>query len=251
MTNALGVIILAAGLGTRMKSDKAKVLHELNGRPMVLYVVDVARKLAGDQVIVVVGYQADRVQQVVTAEARVRFAIQTEQLGTGHAVSCAMDAVPPECERLVILCGDVPLLELDTLRKFVAHHDRSGSDVTVLAVELDNPKGYGRILVDDSGGVSGIVEEADATTAQKGIRLVNTGIYCVSRAFLESALEQIQTDNAQGEFYLTDMISIAYREGRKVEVSVGKDPLEFIGINSREDLEAVERFMQRQRANIA
>lgn len=247
----VSVVILAAGLGTRMKSDKAKVLHELNGRAMVLYVVEVARRLAGDHVVVVVGHQADRVKSVVSAEAQVRYALQTEQLGTGHAVMCAMDEVSDECERVIVLCGDVPLLAYETLRRFAAEHLQNRRAVSVLAVELDRPTGYGRIIQDETGQVTGIVEEADATDAQKKIRLVNTGVYCVDRAFLSTALEGLETDNAQGEFYLTDIIGIAHREGRSAGVTVGSDPLEFSGINSREDLAAVESVMRRQDAHIS
>lgn len=245
------VVILAAGLGTRMKSNKAKVLHEVNGRPMVLYVVETASRLAGENVIVVIGHQAGRVQSVVSAAATVRYALQKEQLGTGHAVMSAMDKIPAECEQVIVLCGDVPLLTFNTLKTFADAHIKAGRDVSVLAVELDIPTGYGRILLDAAGQVTGIVEEADATERQKMIRLINTGIYMVNRAFLEHALEGLRTDNAQGEFYLTDIVAIAHREGRDTGVTVGTDPLEFTGINSREDLAVVENLMGRQGANIA
>ncbi|MGD9018360.1 MAG: NTP transferase domain-containing protein [Desulfobacterales bacterium] len=250
-SNRVSVVILAAGLGTRMKSDRAKVLHELKGRPMILYVVDVARRIAGDNVVVVVGHQAERVKAIVSAEGGAHYALQAEQLGTGHAVMCAIDSIPPSCEQIIILCGDVPLLTLDTLSQFVDDHIGNSRAVSVLAVELENPTGYGRILRGDDGGVVGIVEEADADQEQKRIGLINTGIYCVNKGFLQSALADLKTDNAQGEFYLTDIIRIAYQNAKPVGVSVGENPVEFSGINSQEDLRAAEKAMDRQDANIA
>lgn len=251
LINDVSVVILAAGLGTRMKSDRAKVLHELNGRPMILYVVDVARRIAGDNVVVVVGHQAETVKAIVSAEEAVHYALQAEQLGTGHAVMCAIDSIPASCEQVIILCGDVPMLTFDTLRQFAGEHIGDRRAVSVLAVELENPTGYGRILRDGGGGVVGIVEEADADHEQKHIRLINTGIYCVNKGFLQSALADLKTDNAQGEFYLTDIIRIAYQKARRVGVTVGKNPVEFLGINSQEDLWAAEKAMERQDANIA
>jgi len=240
----VAVVILAAGLGTRMKSDRAKVLHEIHGKPMISYVVDTARAVAGNQLVIVVGHQAEQVKRTVADQADVLYAHQHEQLGTGHAVMCAMPILPEAARHVVILCGDVPLLRKTTLRRFVEEHRFPNRTLSVLAARVNNPKGYGRIIKAPDGTVTGIVEEADATQAQKSINIVNTGIYCVDRHFLTFALEQIQADNAQGEYYLTDIVNIAHREGMNIGVTIGNDPDEFIGINSREQLKAVEQLMK-------
>ena len=246
-SGAVAIVILAAGLGTRMKSDKAKVLHSILGRPMILYVVDTARYVAGDNVVLVVGHQAEVVRATVTKRADVKFAYQPEQLGTGHAVMCALPALPEEARHVVVLCGDVPLLRIETLQHFVDDHRSHQRTLSVLAVHLDDPTGYGRIVQGQQGQVSGIVEEADATPTQKRIQLVNTGIYCVERGFLEKALASIRADNAQGEYYLTDIVGVAHAAGFSIGVTVGENPDEFTGINSREQLAAVEEMMRHAR----
>ena len=238
------VIILAAGLGTRMKSGRAKVLHEIRQRPMILYVVETAVKVAvADHVVVVVGHQAEAVIDAVGARYPVRYARQAEQRGTGHAVQCAMAAVPVDARQVIILCGDVPMLKASTVAELIARHRQEANDVTVLAVEVDRPRGYGRILRGKKGQVIGIVEEADATEAQRAIRLVNSGIYCVERPFLAEALAQIRPDNAQEEFYLTDIVAIARTDKRRVGVLIGTDAVEVAGINTVEQLEAVSAAM--------
>lgn len=240
----VAIVILAAGLGTRMKSDKAKVLHELNGRPMILYVVDAAVTVAGQNVVLVVGHQADRVQDVVATRADLIYAEQAEQLGTGHAVMCALPHMPPACREVVILCGDVPLIQSATLEHLIAVHRQGRFDITVLAAEVDEPTGYGRIVRDAGNKVCGIVEEADASAEQKSINLINTGIYCVERAFLERALGSLDRDNAQGELYLTDTIHIAYEAQKAIGVVTGRDVNEFCGINTIADLQKVENLLQ-------
>jgi UDP-N-acetylglucosamine diphosphorylase/glucosamine-1-phosphate N-acetyltransferase len=242
----LAVVILAAGLGTRMKSDQAKVLHKILGRPMVLYVVDVAVKTAGENVVLVVGHQADEVRRRVSAHARVRYALQEQQLGTGHAVTCALNETPAACRTLVILCGDVPSIKTNTIERLIGDHQKHRRDVTVLAVAVEDPTGYGRIVMNAKREVVGIVEEADATEDQKRIRIINTGIYCVERDFLDRALNKLTVDNAQGEYYLTDIVAIGKREGRQVGALIAEDPQEFRGVNSQEDLAAVEALMAAQ-----
>ena len=243
----VAVVILAAGLGTRMKSDKAKVLHEIMGRPMVLYVVDTAHSLVGDNIVLVVGHQAEKVKRLVAAQGDLHFAYQEQQLGTGHAVMCAMPSVPKGIRHVVILCGDVPLLKPETLERFIDDHQSRSRTLSILAVDLDDPTGYGRIVQGIDGSVTGIVEEADATHEQRGITIVNTGIYCVERDFLAEALGQISDDNAQGEYYLTDIVAAAYRANLAIGVSIGNDPNEFVGINSRAQLDAVERMLSENR----
>lgn len=244
MIKNVAVVILAAGMGTRMQSDKAKVLHEIQGRPMILYVVETARKIVGDDVVVVIGHQAQKVRAIVSDTAELRFAYQEQQLGTAHAVLCALPLVPEHCEHVVILCGDVPLIQPETIADLAADHLSARRDISVLAVELDNPFGYGRILLDDNRQISAIIEEADATADQKQIKLINSGIYCVDKAFLLEALPKIRPDNAQGELYLTDIMSVGYKEKRNMGVMIGTNRQQILGINTCRDLEAVDAIMK-------
>ena len=238
------VIILAAGMGTRMKSTKAKVLHEILGKPMILYVVETAKKVVGNDIILVIGNQADKVKKIVSERAEVRYAYQDKQLGTGHAVSCALFCIPEYCEEVVILCGDVPLLTADTLMQLVNDHVKKKRDISLLAVEKDNPKGYGRVLYNDKDHVSKIVEEADANKEQKQIKMINTGIYCVRKKFLVDTVGKIKSNNAQGEFYLTDIIELGNKGKKTVGALVGNDDKEFLGINTNENLRDVEKIMK-------
>ena len=177
----VAAVILAAGMGTRMKSSKAKVLHEIIGRPMVMYVVETAKKVVGNNVVLVVGNQADKIKKIVSEKTDVIFAIQERQLGTGHAVLCAQSYVPAHTDQVVILCGDVPLITPNTIKRLIDDHIKEMRDISILAVEIDNTKGYGRILLDENRNVRGIVEEADATEEQKSIKMINTGTYCVKK----------------------------------------------------------------------
>lgn len=239
------IVILAAGKGTRMKSDKAKVLHELAGRPMISYVVDTACRVVGENVVLVVGHQAPAVTATVCAEhAGLRFALQSEQLGTGHAVGCALAHLPKSTDTVVVLCGDVPLLTAGTIQALMHDHALAGRDISVLAVTVENPTGYGRILMDDARNLRAIVEEADATPPEKKIKTINSGIYCVNRAYLHTALHQIQPDNAQAEYYLTDIVAVGYREGRNVGVLVSANADEIVGVNTLKDLQHAEKLIK-------
>jgi UDP-N-acetylglucosamine diphosphorylase/glucosamine-1-phosphate N-acetyltransferase len=242
MFDNLAVIILAAGLGKRMKSGKAKVLHEVLGKPMVLYVTETAKQVAGDNVILVIGHQAERVREVVSEAHNVMFALQKEQLGTGHAVLCALPLIPEQVGNALILCGDVPLITGRTLTRFMNEHIKEKRDISLLAVQVDDPKGYGRIITDEKMNLAGIVEEADATEEQRLIKTINSGIYCVKKEFLTTALNRIRPDNAQAEFYLTDIIAIGYNEDKRIGVMVGEDPDEVRGVNNLEDLRKVENL---------
>lgn len=244
MRKNVAVIILAAGMGTRMKSDKAKVLHEIQGRPMILYVVETARMIAGDDVIVVIGNQAQEVRSIISDTAELFFAYQEQQLGTGHAVLCALPKIPEHCDHVIILCGDAPLIQPETIAALLEDHLEARRDVSLLAVEMDNPFGYGRIVLDHNRQIAAIIEEADASADQKLIKLINSGIYCIDKAFLSEALPQIRADNAQGELYLTDIMSIGYQEKRNMGVVVGTNCQQIIGINTCRDLAIVDEIMK-------
>ena len=254
MTNTkeeVAVIILAAGLGTRMKSSKAKVLHEILGKPMVMYVVEVAKKIAGDNVVLVIGNQAEKVRKVVSEQTDALFALQEEQLGTGHAVMCAIPQVPDHVREVVILCGDVPLLTEKTLTGFLEDHVKAERDISLLAVEIENPKGYGRLLIDENKQLTGIVEEADASAEQKELKIINAGIYCIKKEILFDSLKKITSDNVKGEFYLTDIVEIGYRNKSTMGVLVGDDWKETVGVNTTQDLMTAENIMRDRMRNMS
>jgi len=246
MNKELAVIILAAGLGTRMKSDKAKVLHAVCGKPMISYVLDVALAVDALNIVVVVGHQADAVKAVCSTAPNVKFAYQEQQLGTGHAVMCALPCIAETAAHVIILCGDVPMLRSSTIAGLLREHTQAQRTLSLLAVEMESPVGYGRIKTNARGQLSGIVEEKDATPEEKQIKMVNAGIYCVDKMFLKAALERITPENAQKELYLTDIIEIGYRNGEKIGVVVTEDAEEVAGINTVQDLQFVEKRMARR-----
>jgi bifunctional UDP-N-acetylglucosamine pyrophosphorylase/glucosamine-1-phosphate N-acetyltransferase len=237
----LSVIILAAGLGKRMRSEVPKVLHPLAGRPMVAHVIERARELAPDAIHVVYGHGGERLRATV-ADADLRWWLQAEQLGTGHAVSQAMPGVPDD-HTVLVLYGDVPLVRSASLRRLL----EADSDVALITVTLPNPKGYGRI-VRRQGKVVAIVEERDATPEQAVITEVNTGLMALRAASLRRWLAQLRNDNAQGEYYLTDIISMAFAEGVDmlgIQIESGD---EVLGINDKVQLAEAERSLQRAAA---
>ncbi len=246
MQNRIGVIILAAGLGTRMKSDKAKVLHEVCGQPMILYVVETAANIA-NQVVLVIGHQAESVKVVVSEKYNnVWFAMQEEKNGTAHAVECGLPALKPEIETVIILCGDVPMLSKSTLSQMVKYHFKEKNDITLLSVKLSDPAGYGRIVCDSSGKFVKIKEESDATFEERKIKEVNSGVYCVQREVLSAIIPEIKSQNSQKERYLTDMIEIGNKMNKKVEKFITDKKDEVIGINSSKDLNQVEMLLKAQ-----
>lgn len=251
MNKNVAIIILAAGLGTRMKSNKAKVLHTVLNKPMISYVTEAAVEIAGTDVIVVIGHQAEKVREIVLETANVQFAHQDQQLGTGHAVMCAMPRLSEDIEKVVILCGDVPLLSCRTVSELINEHDRHENDITILGIHLDEPTGYGRILIDKQGHVEKIVEEADATDSEKSITTVNSGVYCVNRGYLVTALDLITSDNAQGELYLTDIVDIVDADKRKAGMITCRDASELLGVNSVADLQRVEAVMLEKQGKIS
>jgi bifunctional UDP-N-acetylglucosamine pyrophosphorylase/glucosamine-1-phosphate N-acetyltransferase len=240
----LAVVVLAAGQGTRMKSAHAKVLHALGGRPLIRHVLEASGGLAAGRSVVVVGHQADAVRAACDG-FEVRFVLQQEQRGTGHAVQVACDAELAGLDGdVVILYGDVPLLQAATLERLVRRHREHGAVLSLLTTVVDRPHGYGRIVRDATGSLAAIVEERDASDEQRRIHEVNPGIYCTRASFLRDALRGLDTDNAQGELYLTDIVAAAVARGGPV-LTEPVDPHEVAGINSRADLAALEAELRR------
>ena len=244
-TEPLHVVILAAGQGKRMHSDLPKVLHPLAGRPLLSHVIEAAQALQPETLTIVVGHGAAHVRQRL-ADAPVRWATQAQQLGTGHAVMQALPQVPAT-GAVLVLYGDVPLIATATLRALVAAAKPGG--VALLTQALDQPKGSGRIVRDEKGQVRSIVDEKDASEAQRAIREVNTGIMVLPRAKLDGWLARLRNDNAQGEYYLTDLIGIAVGDGIAVAATQPGAAHESLGVNSKVDLAALERRLQRARAD--
>ena len=236
-------IILAAGEGTRMKSNRAKVLHEIAGVPMIQYVVETALAVV-KEVVVVIGHQAETVRKILAPYPMLRFALQKEQLGTGHAVLCAIPEIPTGIRDVVVLCGDTPLIRATTVHKLIEEHKAQKSDLTLIATRLAKPSGYGRIVLDARGNLMRIVEESDASASEKRISLVNTGTYCIHLPFLKRALGDLKNDNAQGEFYLTDVVDKAYQDGKSAVMLEIDNPSEVIGVNTKAELAEAERLVQ-------
>lgn len=243
----LNVLVMAAGLGTRMKSKRAKVLHELGGRPLIAHVVRTAASLAPQQIYVVVGHQAEEVEKAAIAEVGELAAgvLQAQQRGTGDAVDSARAQLENSDSLLLVLSGDVPLIKAETLQKLIEHHRASGAACTILSVRLENPAGYGRIIRDDEGNFQRIVEQKDATEEERQVREINSGIYCFETADLFAALRRVEPKNQQGEYYLTDVAEIILASGRKVEVFVNNDAREVSGINTRAELAEFENLLRR------
>jgi bifunctional UDP-N-acetylglucosamine pyrophosphorylase/glucosamine-1-phosphate N-acetyltransferase len=243
--NPLHVVILAAGQGSRMKSSLPKVLHRIAGKPMLHHVMDTSRTLGAARIHGVIGHGADQVKAMTLAED-VQWVIQQEQLGTGHAVAQALPGLPDDA-RVLILYGDVPLTRSQTLEELVSRV--SDDSISLLTVTLENPDGYGRIIRDQQGKVTAIVEQKDATTEQKTINEVNTGILAVSARHLKSWLPQLSNANAQGEYYLTDVIAMASEAGVGIEVAQPETDFEVQGVNNRIQLAVLERWYQQQQAD--
>ena len=237
-------LILAAGKGTRMKSDMAKVLHVLNGKPLLYYSLEAARKSGAQKIVVIIGHQSDKVREAFT-DGDLVFVEQMPQLGTGHAVMQAKDALCDYKGLTVILCGDVPLLKLETIQSLINHHEDAQALVTVLTTEPPGPHAYGRIVKNNQGDILKIVEHKDATETERKIMEINTGIYCVDTPFLFAALAQVKNDNQQKEYYLTDIVEIARREHRKVHAFLTTDYVEVMGINTLEELRKAGEYLRK------
>jgi UDP-N-acetylglucosamine pyrophosphorylase len=243
--DALGVIILAAGKGTRMKSDRPKVLHKVAGKSMVLHVIAAARQLTRDHIHVVVGHQASLVRTEISAHYPVHCCVQPQLLGTGDAIKCALPHLAEEIEDILVLYGDVPLIQSGTLVELVSTHRRTNAAITILAADIDNPRGYGRIIQNPAHRVTAIREEADASDAEKKIRRINTGIYCFDRRFLSEAVTRLQPDNRQAEYYLTDVVDIAVRQNKDIALNLLADTRQIMGVNTLEELENARELIDK------
>ncbi len=248
----LDVLILAAGLGTRMRSDIAKVLHRLDGRPLINHVSRTAAALAPDKIYIVIGHQGDEVRSVVLEDLdadQAVFVEQKEQLGTGDAVNAAREFLADRPSTLLVLSGDVPMIRPETLAGVVQHHYRHrgrGAACTILTVKLKDPAGYGRIIRDREGLFVKIVEQKDASDDERQINEINAGIYCFDTKMLFAALEKVRNDNAQGEYYLTDVPALLREAGEDIAIFQHKDAYEIEGVNNRVQLADLERVLNRR-----
>ncbi len=238
--NALAAIILAAGKGTRMKSERAKVTFPIADKPMVQRVVDTALAMQCERICIVVGYLKETVISCLEEDDHLEFVEQKEQLGTGHAVSITEALFKNPEQDILILCGDVPLLTPQTVNKIYQEHLAAKAACTVLTAFLDDPGKYGRMLRDTDGKLCGIIEYKDASPEQRQIKEWNTGIYCFNAKELFDTLRKTSNENQQGEYYLTDAIEILYKSGRTVSSVVLEDLMEVSGVNSQEQLSELE-----------
>ena len=237
-------IVLAAGKGTRMKSELPKVLAPVLGRPMIMYTLDALRAAGVSRLVLVVGYKAEEVKGALAGEADVEYVLQTEQRGTGHAVRmCEAQLRQMRDGPVVVVAGDAPLMQAETIRTLLEDWQREPAACLLGTILVENPTGLGRILRDASRNFTGIVEEKDATDEQKAIREVNQSYYVFRASCLLSALEKVQPNNAQGEYYLTDCPAIFLREGKVVRALAVLKPVEAVSVNTQEELSVVERLM--------
>ncbi len=239
-TSDTTAVILAAGKGTRMDSDLAKVLHPLGGRPLIAHVLGTCARLGLRETVAVVGYQREAVEAVVRA-AGAAVAVQDQQLGTGHAVLCAEAAV--HGDTVLVLYGDCPLIPEALLRRLLAHHAERGAACSVVAARLADPARYGRMITDAQGRLARIVEYKDASPAERAVQLINTGIYAFRATDLFRALREVRPTNAQGEYYLTDVVALLVAARQPVELVVTDDVAGVMGINTPEELAGAEALL--------
>ena len=240
---SLAIIIMAAGKGTRMKSDLAKVLHKANKRPVIEYVLETASALDPEKIVLIVGHQAEKVKHA-TKQYRIEWALQKPQHGTGHAVMQAEQSLRSFQGDILILSGDAPLVNVVTLRQLIDHHRKEHAAATVLTADLQDPSGYGRIIRNgESNGVSRIVEQKDASSEELLVQEINSGVYVFRAAVLFNSLKKITKNNAQQEYYLTDVFSICFGKGEKVSAYKTANADEIKGINTVEQLREAERIL--------
>jgi UDP-N-acetylglucosamine diphosphorylase/glucosamine-1-phosphate N-acetyltransferase len=240
----LAIVVLAAGKGTRMESDLAKVLHPLCGKPLVHWVLEAVAPLQAQQTVVVVGHQAEVVEAAVRDKfPNSAFAVQSPMLGTGHAVQCAQSQLPDNDGDVIVLCGDAPLVQSSTLHQLVQMRRDNNSAATMMVAQAADPGSYGRVLVDDQNRVSRIVEAKDASPEELAVKTVNAGTYCFEGAALWHYLSKLNNNNKSGEFYLTDVIGFMNDDGKRVDAVV-VDEREMTGVNTRAQLQELEEQLR-------
>ncbi|ADG81024.1 UDP-N-acetylglucosamine pyrophosphorylase [Thermincola potens JR] len=240
----VAAIILAAGKGTRMKSDLPKVLHKAAGEPMICHVLHAVSKAGIEKTVVIIGHGAEQVKELLGGQ--VEFALQAEQLGTGHAVMQTEEVLGSWSGDVLVLCGDTPLITSGTLKRLVTGHKTAGNTATVLTAILEDPSGYGRIIRGKSGDVEKIVEQKDASPEELRVKEINTGFYCFKARELYQALREITPVNAQGEYYLTDVLEIMKKKNLKVGAVTAEDSEEILGINNRSQLAQAEKVLRQR-----
>lgn len=246
-TSQTAAIILAAGKGTRMRSDLPKVLHPVLGRPMLAYVFEACRAAGVGRIVAVIGHGAEQVRAAFAGDEDVTWVLQAEQHGTGHAVLCCAEALRGFTGQTLVLCGDGPLIRATTLAALRARHAERRSAVTLATTVLDDPTGYGRIDRDATGRLRGIVEHSDCTPEQRAIQEVNPSYYCFDNGVLFDTVARVRPDNAKHEIYLTDAVRIAIEDGATVEAVTALAPEEALSVNSVAQLTRVERIMAERR----
>lgn len=248
MSEKLTTVIMAAGKGKRMKNpDKSKVMHELNGKPLIQYVIELSDKINSELIIPIVGHQKQSVMDFLNGKFpdiinKIKFAHQDEQLGTGHAVMQTKEILKDFDGDVLILSGDVPMLRYDTVKSFLNFHNKNNFDASLISAVFKDPSGYGRVLRDSEGNFYGIREEKDCSEEEKNCSEINSGIYIIDNKILFDALDTLKTDNAQGEYYLTDVFKYFKSTGKKIGAFPVNDPVEISGINTIEQLEELEKI---------
>lgn len=246
MNKDIMAVILAAGMGTRMKSEIPKVLHKVNGIPMLEQVIRVVKSAGCASCVTITGYKGELVREAV--EGQTEFVEQKEQLGTGHALMQAVPKLEGKNGYVLVICGDTPLLRSETIRQLIETCEEKQAAASVLTAIMDNPFGYGRVLRDGKGHMTGIVEQKDGTPEQLRVREINTGTYCFDIQALLQELPKLDCNNTQGEYYLTDVFEIMIREGRVVAPVVAEDEEETLGVNSRSQLAVADKVLRRRKA---
>ncbi len=241
---AFHVIILAGGIGKRMKSKKVKVLHDVMGRPMIMWVIDLAKSIPSKSIVLVYGKKGKELKDKFPG---LKYAFQEEPNGTGAAVEIALHEIKDNEGNVIVLSGDTPLLSKESLEKLINYHEKNALNVTIMTFCPINPTGYGRIIRKENEIIE-IVEERDASPTQKKIKEVNGGIYVFSIKHLRNALKKITPENAQGEYYLTDVIAIIRNAGGKVSGVITENPVELKGVNTRKDLSEINNFLRKEKS---
>jgi UDP-N-acetylglucosamine diphosphorylase/glucosamine-1-phosphate N-acetyltransferase len=250
MRKKLATVIMAAGKGKRMKNpDRSKVLYELNGKPMIQYVVELAQKINSEMIIPIVGHQKEAVMDFLKNKfpdetGKIKFAIQDEQLGTGHALMQTKEILKNFDGDVLILSGDVPLLKFETIDSFLKFHKENNFDASLISAVFENPTGYGRVLRNEKGDFYDIREEKDCSDEEKKCREINSGIYIIDNKILFEALKTLKTDNSQEEYYLTDVFKYFKSIGKKIGAYTVDNAVEITGVNTVEQLEELEKSIQ-------